>query len=377
MDFRLSEDQQQFSDSIRRWATQQYSFEERKKIIHSPDGVSASAYATLAELGCLSLAVPESAGGLGGDAVDLMVVMAEIGRGLLVEPYWATVLGACFLQQGDHPEALEQVAEGQLKLACALSEKGAGYELFNVTTRAHLDGEHLVIDGDKCAVIHGGQADGFVVSVRTAGEPRDTAGISLLYVPRNTPGVSVVDYRTFDGQRGADIRFDAVRVPRSAVLGTIDQGWSTLEAVTDLGVALLCAEAIGAMEAANALTLDYLKTRKQFGVPIGSFQVLQHRMADMYMHLEQARSITLLAVNNALSSDADQRRKLVSAAKVRVGKAMRMVGQEAIQMHGGMGLANEAAISHYFKRLTAIEMTLGNTDFHRSRFINNPSFAAH
>jgi len=198
-----------------------------------------------------------------------------------------------------------------------------------------------------------------------------------MLVPRDTPGVSVVDYRTFDGQRAADIRFNGVTLPLAALIGPTDQAWGTLEAVTDLGVALLCAEAVGAMDVANALTLDYLKTRQQFDVPIGAFQVLQHRMADMVIHLEQARSLTMLAAFNALHADADQRRRLVSAAKVRVGKAMRMIGQEAIQMHGGMGMADESAISHHFKRLTAIEMTLGNSDFHRSRFIRNALFAAH
>jgi alkylation response protein AidB-like acyl-CoA dehydrogenase len=377
MDFRLSNEQQQFSDSLRRWVANHYAFDTRQQIIHTPSGSSPSAYAALTELGCLGLAVPESAGGLGGDTIDLMVVMGELGRGLVVEPYLATVLGAQFLQRAHHLEPLAQVAEGQLKLACALNESGAGHELASIGTRAHRAGDHYVLQGHKCAVIHGGQADAFIVSVRTSGDQRDTAGISLMYVPKDTPGVTVVDYRTFDGQRGADIQFNDAELPLSAVLGAVDQAWDTLEAVTDFGVALLCAEAIGVMDVANALTLEYLKTRKQFGVPIGSFQALQHRMADMVIHLEQARSLTVLAVFNALNSDADKRRQLVSAAKVRVGKALRVVGQESIQMHGGMGMADESAISHYFKRLTAIEMTLGNTDFHRSRFIRSATFAAH
>jgi alkylation response protein AidB-like acyl-CoA dehydrogenase len=374
MDFRLSDEQQQFVDSLRRWVGKSYSFEERKKIVHTPCGHSPSAYKDLAELGCLALAVPETAGGLGGDAIDLMVVMTEIGRGLLVEPYWATVLGAQFLQPGPHSDILGKVAEGQLKLACALNEAGAGHELFNVGTSASLHGDHYVLQGEKCAVIHGGQADAFVVSARTSGDTRDKQGISLFLVPKDVPGMSVEDHRTFDGQRGADIRFNGVELAPLALIGQQGDGWDALEAVTDLGVALLCAEAIGAMEAAHALTLDYLKTRKQFGVPIGTFQVLQHRMADMYMHLEQARSITLLAVCNALNVDVAKRRRMVSAAKVRVGQAMRVVGQEAIQMHGGMGMADETPISHYFKRLTAIETTLGNSDFHRSRFVSQPSF---
>jgi alkylation response protein AidB-like acyl-CoA dehydrogenase len=228
----------------------------------------------------------------------------------------------------------------------------------------------------KCAVIHGAQAGGFIVSARTALGQRDTDGISLLYVPRDAAGLTVTGYRTYDGQRGADLRLENVRVPASALIGAPGGGWEILEAATDYGAALLCAEAVGAMEAANALTLDYLKTRKQFGVPIGSFQALQHRMGDMFMHCWQANSITLLAAVKVQTAAPEERRKLVSAAKVRVGQAMKFVGQQAIQMHGGMGMTDEMSISHYFKRLTAIETTLGSTDFHRNRFIGQPGFAA-
>lgn len=376
MDFRLSEEQQQFTDSLRRWIERDYTFEARQKIVTSPTGVSDAAYASLVDLGALALAVPEEAGGLGGSSEDMMLVMKELGRGLVVEPYFATVLAADFLRRGGHTAVLESVASGELKLASALSEKESGHELFNIATSARKDGDQFVIQGLKCAVIHGAQAGGFVVSARTGCEQRDTDGISLFYVPRDTAGVTVTDYRTYDGQRGADVRLDNVRVPASALIGVVGRGWDILEASTDYGVALLCAEAVGAMEAANALTLEYLKTRKQFGVPIGTFQVLQHRMADMFMHAEQAKSITILAAVKVLTAAPDERRKLVSAAKVRVGKAMRFIGQQAIQMHGGMGMTNEMSISHYFKRLTAIEVTLGNTDFHRSRFIRQPDFAA-
>jgi len=376
MDFRLSEEQQQFVDSLRRWAEKDYNFETRQKIVKSAAGVSDTAYASLVELGAVALAVPENAGGLGGKSEDMMLVMKELGRGLVAEPYFATVMAADFLRRGGKNDLLQAVAAGKLKLACALNEKEAGHELFNIAVSARKDGADYVVNGVKCAVIHGGQAGGFVVSVRTSGAQRDTGGISLLYVPRDAKGLTVTDYRTYDGQRGADLRFDNVRVPASALIGAEGRGWDTLEAATDYGVALLCSEAVGAMEAANALTLEYLKTRKQFGVPIGSFQVLQHRMGDMLVHTEQAKSITMLATVKVLTAEPEERRKLVSAAKVRVGKAMKFVGQQAVQMHGGMGMTNEMAISHYFKRLTAIEMTLGNTDFHRSRFIRQPSFSA-
>lgn len=376
MDFRLSQEQQQFSDSLRRWVEKDYTFEDREKIIYSDSGVSGAAFEALVELGCLALAVPEENGGLGGSAEDLMIVMQELGRGLVVEPYFSTVLGAEFLRRSARGDLLEQVAGGKLKLACALNENGAGHELFNIDTLAEAVGDDFVLNGAKTTVIHGGQVDGYIVTARTSGAQRDQAGISLFYVPANAQGVVLRGYRTFDGQRAADVMFNKVKVPKSALLGPIDKAWDTVDAVTDFGVALLCAEAVGAMEVTNSLTLEYLKTRKQFGVPIGTFQVLQHRMADMFIHLEQARSLTTLAVVKVGTAQADERRKVVSAAKVRVGHAMKFIGQQAVQMHGGMGMSNEMAISHYFKRLTAIEMTLGSTDHHLARFIAQPGFAA-
>ena len=376
MDFRLSDEQQLFVDTLRSWVKKEYTFETRKNIVSSSAGVSDAAYASLVELGALALAVPEDAGGLGGKSEDMMLVMKELGRGLVIEPYFATVLAADFLRRGGKTDLLKAVANGELKLACALNEKDAGHELFNIATSVRKDGDHYVIQGEKCAVVHGAQAGGFVVSARTGGGQRDTNGISLLYVPRNANGLTVTEYRTYDGQRGADIRFDNVRVPAANLIGASGGGWEILEAATDYGVALLCAEAVGVMEAANAMTLEYLKTRKQFGVPIGTFQALQHRMTDMFIHAVQAKYITILACVKVLTAAPDERRKLVSAAKVRVGQAMKFIGQQAIQMHGGMGMTNEMPISHYFKRLTAIEATLGNTDFHRSRFIKQPSFTA-
>jgi len=376
MDFRLSDEQQLFVDSLRSWVKKEYAFETRKQIVCSSAGVSDSAYTSLVELGTLALPIPEDAGGMGGKSEDMMLVMNELGRGLVVEPYFATVLAADFLRRGGKTDLLKAVASGELKLACALNEKEAGHELFNIATSARKDGDHYVIQGAKCAVVHGAQAGGFVVSARTGGGQRDTNGISLLYVPRGANGLTVTEYRTYDGQRGADIRFDNVRVPASGLIGPSGGGWDILEAATDYGVALLCAEAVGAMETANALTLEYLKARKQFGVALGTFQALQHRMTDMFIHAVQAKSITILACVKVLTAAPDERRKLVSAAKVRVGQAMKFIGQQAIQMHGGMGMTDEMAISHYFKRLTAIEATLGNTDFHRSRFIKQPDFAA-
>ena len=375
MDFNYTQEQQQFKDALRRFIDKDYTFEHRNKIVHSEPGISDSAWATLTELGMLALPIPEEQGGFNGSAVDMLVVMQELGRGLLVEPYFATVLGAQFLKLAGGQEALlEQVAGGGLKLAAALGEKQARHELFNVATTATSQGDTYVINGTKAVVIHGAQAGKIIVSARTGGDQRDTGGISLFVVDASAEGVTRSDYRTIDCQRAADITFANVRVPASALLGKADEGWEILDAAVDYGAALLCAEAVGAMDALNAATLEYLKTRQQFGVPIGKFQALQHRMAEMFMQAEQARSMATLAAVKVSSVDANERRRTVSAAKVRVGQALKYVGQQAVQLHGGMGVTNELPAAHHFKRLTMIELTLGDTDHHLARFAALPDF---
>ncbi|MEW6759947.1 MAG: acyl-CoA dehydrogenase family protein [Pseudomonadota bacterium] len=375
MNFNYKEEQQQFADAIKRWIGRDYGFEQRRAIVASEQGVSDEAWATLAELGMTALPVPEQQGGFDGGAVDLFVVMRELGRGLVVEPYFATVLGAHFLKLGGkHADLLEQVATGELKLACALGERQSRHELRDIATRAEAMGEGWRLSGEKKAVIHGAEADVLVVSARSSGEQCEEAGISLFAVPLDTPGVHVTGYRTLDGLRAADVRFDAVEVPAAALLGEAGAGWDILDAGADHGAGLLCAEALGAMEALFEATLDYLKTRQQFGVPIGKFQALQHRMADMYIHLEQARSMALLAAVKLDGDDAGERRRVVSAAKYRVGQAARFIGQQAVQLHGGMGVTDELAAAHYFKRLSMIELTLGDRDHHLARFIAQPGF---
>jgi alkylation response protein AidB-like acyl-CoA dehydrogenase len=370
MDFNFKEEQLQFADALKRWVTKDYSFEERRKIIHSDSGVSDAAWRTLTELGMTALPVPEEQGGFSGSAVDMFVVMQELGRGLVVEPYLATVIGAQFLKLGGgHDALLEQVAAGELKLACALLEKQSRHDLSAIATTATANGGGYLIDGGKTVVVHGGQADSLIVSARTSG------GISLFVVPANSAGVSVRDYRTLDGQRAANIAFKQVQVSASALLGPEGGGWELLDHGADYGAALLCAEALGAMEAIFAATLEYLKTRSQFGAPIGKFQALQHRMADMYIHLEQARSMALLAAVKMGSTDAIERRRTVSAAKFRVGQALKFVGQQAVQLHGGMGVTDELPAAHHFKRLSMIELTLGDADHHLQRFMAQPGFA--
>jgi alkylation response protein AidB-like acyl-CoA dehydrogenase len=357
-----------------------YTFEARKHIIASSEGVSSAAWATLAELGMTALPVPEEHGGFNGNAVDMHVVMKELGRALVVEPYFATMLGAEFLKRGGaHGELLEQVAAGTLKLACALHERQSRHELADIATSASpaasADGDGFIINGKKSVVVHGAEAGQLIVSSRTSGSQCEHAGITLFVVPANSAGVTIKGYRSLDGQRAADITFAQVRVPASAVIGAVGEGWELLDACADYGAALLCAESVGAMEALFDTTLDYLKTRQQFGAPIGKFQALQHRMADMFIHLEQARSMALLAAVKADAGDAQERRTAVSAAKYRVGEAGRFIGQQAVQLHGGMGVTNELAAAHYFKRLAMIELTLGDGDHHLRRFMAQPGFA--
>lgn len=375
MNFNYTPEQQQFRDALRRFIDKDYTFEQRNKIVRSDSGVSDQTWSMLTELGMTALPVPEEQGGFNGSAVDMLVVMQELGRGIVVEPYFATVLGAQFLKlAGGKEELLEQIAAGTLKLAAALGEKQARHELFDIATTAKADGDGYVINGTKTVVVHGAQADRIIVSARTSGGERDTDGISLFVVPADADGLSRRDYRTIDCQRAADITFANVRVLASALLGTAGEGWEILDAAADYGATLLCAEAVGAMDALNGATLEYLKTRQQFGVPIGKFQALQHRMADMFMHAEQARSMATLAAVKVSSADASERRRTVSAAKARIGQALKFVGQQAVQLHGGMGVTNELPAAHHFKRLTMIELTLGDTDHHLARFAAQPDF---
>ena len=374
MNFDYTEEQQLLAESVRRFAARDYTFEARKRILASPEGASAQVWATFAELGLLALPLPVENGGFGGGAVDLMSVMDAIGEALVVEPYLATVaLGARFVALAGTPAQkaaiLPAVAEGALKLAFACTEEGSRYDLARVATRARAEGDGYVIDGTKRMVLGGALADRFVVSVRTAGAEGDAAGITLLLVDADAPGLAVTPFRTLDGQRGCDLRFSQVRVARDARIGEEGGAFPVIDEGIDFATALVCAEAVGAMRYANETTLEYLKTRKQFGVPIGSFQALQHRMVDMVISVEQARSMARLAcaVVDAAPPVAE-RRRVVSAAKLRIADACRHVSQESVQLHGGMGMTEELKVSHTFRRLTVIAQQFGDADHHLERF---------
>jgi alkylation response protein AidB-like acyl-CoA dehydrogenase len=376
MDFNFNDEQLQLADALKRWVAREYGSEVRRAIVASASGTSDAAWAGLSELGLTALPLPATQGGFDGGAVDMFGVMQELGRGLVVEPYFATVLGAEFLKRGGaHGGLLEAVAGGRLKLACALGERQSRHDLRDIATRAQADGDGWRLSGEKKVVLHGAQAGVIVVSVRTRGAQRDADGITLFALPAGAAGLQVTEYRTLDGRRAADLRLDGVFADAAALIGSEHTGWDILDAAADYGAGLLCADALGAMEALFGATLDYLKTRQQFGVPIGKFQALQHRMADMAIHLEQARSMALLAAVRLDEGDALERRRAVSAAKYRVGLAARFVGQQAVQLHGGMGVTDELPAAHYFKRLSTIELMLGDCDHHLARFIAQPGFA--
>jgi pimeloyl-CoA dehydrogenase small subunit len=373
MNFELSEEQQMLAETIKRFVATHYNFDARGKILASPAGHSEDVWAAIAEMGLLGLPFDETHGGFGGTTVDVMLVMEAIGEGLLVEPYLATVgLGGRFVARagtkGQQDGILPALIQGKHKLAFAHTEPGARYDLRQVGLRARRSGEGWVLDGDKRMVLHGGGADTLVVSARTAGGDTDTAGITLFLVPRTAVGVSVKDSRTIDNLRAADVGFAGVNVEPDAVLGRHGEGFPVIEEVVDYATALLCAEAVGAIRYANEATLEYLKTRRQFGVPIGSFQALQHRMVEMMISYEQARSMAYLACVKIDTADTAERRRVISAAKIKIADACRHVSQEAVQLHGGMGMTEELKISHTFRRLTMLAQTFGDAEHHLERF---------
>ena len=373
MDFSLSEEQQLLRDSIARYVANEYSFAERQQIVASPKGWSDKVWAQFAAMGLLGVPFPDALGGFGGTAVDVMVVMQELGRGIVVEPYLSTVvLGGGLVDlagtAAQKQDILPRLGQGKWLLALAHGEPQSRYDLHDVATTAQREGSGYALSGRKSVVLHGASADTLIVAARTAGGPRDREGITLLLVDAKTRGVTATGYRTVDGLHAADVALDGVHVGTDAVLGQVDGGLPLLERAVDLGAAALCGEAVGVIEALNAATLDYLKTRQQFGQPIGRFQALQHRAVDMLIHAEQSKSMACVAAVKVQSGDPAERRRAVSAAKSLVGRAGRAVAKEAIQMHGGMGVANELPAAHYAKRLTMIDFWLGDSDWHTGRF---------
>jgi alkylation response protein AidB-like acyl-CoA dehydrogenase len=374
VDFSYSEEQQMLQDSVQKFVYNQYDFETRKGILNSAKGFSDEYWQLFAELGWLTVPFPEEDGGFGGSAVDLLVMMEEFGKGMVVEPFIATAVIAGGLiselgSQQQKEELIPQIMEGRLQLATAFAETGSRYNLASIATTARKDGDKYIINGDKIVVLNGPDADKILVTVRTSGDERSAEGVSILLVDANSSGISKVSYTAVDGHRSAEISFKSVSVPASALLGTEGKALEALSRVIDRATLAVCAEAVGAMGVLLKKTVEYTKTRKQFGTAIGTFQALQHRMADMFIECELARSIVIMAAMKLDSGEsAAEKVKAVSAAKSKVGRAMRKVGQESVQLHGGIAVTDELDVGHYFKRVTTIEHMFGNTDFHTMRF---------
>jgi alkylation response protein AidB-like acyl-CoA dehydrogenase len=374
MNFTFTEEQRLLEDTVRKFVARDYTFEKRKAILASHSGWSRDVWRTFAELGLLALNVPEEHGGVNAGPVETMLVITSLGQGLVVEPFLGSAVFATWLIRlaGDTAaqfELLPSLASGESIAAVAHAEPGARYELSHVDTRATRSGSGYLLNGRKTGVLCGGAADVFLVSARTSGNTDDAAGVSLFSIKRDAHGVTVKDYPTVDSQRQAEIELRDVALPASSRLGGEGQALTVIEQAHDIAIAALCAEAVGAMKAVLDSTVEYLRTRRQFGQPIGRFQALQHRAVDMLMHYEQAKSMSYFAAIRSTNENRAERRRALSAAKVIVGRACRFIGQQSVQLHGGMGMTVELNISHYFRRLTAIELSFGDTDSHLEQFI--------
>lgn len=373
MDFSFSEEQQQLQDAISRFVQGDYAFERRNQIVKSAQGWSREVWQGLADLGVLAMNIPEADGGLGYGPIETLLAMQSAGPALLCEPLLdsgviATALVRDFAGAQQRAELLPALGSGERIVVLAHFEPSARGEAAWVEARATQSGDGVVLQGHKAVVPLAPAADELLVSARDAGAPGDAQGVSLFRVPRGTAGLELKAYPTLDGRRAAEVILRDVRLPAAARVGVAGAALPAIDRALGIGLAALCAEALGVMEATVAATVEYLKTRQQFGQPIGRFQALQHRTADMLMHLEQSRSMAYLAAMNCQLADDLQRRKTLSAAKVVIGNACRFIGQQAVQLHGGMGMTEELNVSHFFKRLLAIELTLGDTDTHLQRF---------
>ncbi|MFM0397000.1 acyl-CoA dehydrogenase family protein [Paraburkholderia phytofirmans] len=371
MNFQHTEDRRMLADTLNRFVSEQYAFATRDRIALSDEGYSSELWGRFAELGIIGALFDEADGGFGGGGFDIAVVFESLGRGLVVEPFLDTlIVGRAIARSGNEAQktALGELIDGSRIVALAHGEPDSHYELSRVTTRAERSGSTWQLNGAKAVVQHGEHAALFLVSARTSGEDDSDAGITLFLVPRDAPGVSVRGYRKIDGGRAAEVTFDNVTLSDGALLGTPDASFATLEYAIGCGVLALCSEAVGAMDVARDYTLEYLRTRKQFGVPIGSFQALQHRMADLLLEIEQARSAVINAAA-ALDAERKVRERALSAAKYSIGRIGALVAEECIQLHGGIGMTWELPLAHYAKRLVMIDHQLGDEDHHLERFV--------
>lgn len=372
MDFDFSDEQTLLKDQLDRLLADRYGFEERKRAMASPEGFSAEMWARYAEMGLMALPFAEDDGGIGGGPVETMIVAEAFGRVLALEPWMTTVItGGGFVRlagsAAQRAALIPEIASGALKLAFAHTERHSRFDLNIVESTAKRDGDGWLLSGHKSVVHDGASADKFFVTARTAGSRRDAGGIGVFLVDAHAPGVTRRGYPTQDGRRAAELSLDNVAIDAEAVFGDSENGLPLVHAVVDQTIAALCAEAVGVMEAMQKLTVDYLKVRKQFGMPIGAFQALQHRAVDMFTATEQSRSMAYLAAMMADGDEATERAKSLHAAKAEIGRNGRAVGESAIQLHGGVGMTAEYAVGAYFKRMTMIDVAFGDSDHHLGR----------
>jgi alkylation response protein AidB-like acyl-CoA dehydrogenase len=373
MDFEFSDEQRQLRETLERYLTKEYTFDRYRQIKASPEGWDRGVWRQLAELGVLAVNVPAEQGGLGFGPLETLALMDVCGPSMLLEPLSssaviATTLLNGFVADAAVAELLQKLCTGERIAVLAHYESEARSEIQWVSTRAPRSGDGYKINGHKAVALHANLADTLLISARSVGESTDAEGVSLFRVPRDAAGVRLVAYSTVGGQQAAEVFLKDVQVPVSARFGAEGKALPAIESALDVGLSALCAESVGIMQALLKGTTEYLRTRQQFGQPIGRFQALQHRVSDMVIHLEQARSMSFLAAMRCTAPDLNERRRALSAAKVIIGQAGRFIGQQAVQLHGGMGMTEELVISHLFKRLTAAELMFGDTDTHLQKY---------
>jgi|TARA_B110000438_G_scaffold301173_1_gene355387 alkylation response protein AidB-like acyl-CoA dehydrogenase len=374
VNFSYTEEQLMLQSMVQKFVQKDYDFDTRNKIVASDKGYSEDNWQTFAELGWLSVPFTEEDGGFGGSAVDLIVMMEEFGKAILVEPFVPTAVfcGALVSSLGNDSQKadlIEKIMGGSLQLACAHVEQSGRYNPASISTTAATEGDSIVLNGEKISVLNGANADKLLVVARESGETTAKEGVSVFIVDASNEGVGIQSYTNVDGKNAAKITLTSVKISVDSRLGAAGKALPGLESGIDRATLAVCAEAVGSLEALLKKTVEYSKTRKQFGTPIGTFQALQHRMADMFIECQLARSIVIMAAMSLDSNDSDaEKSKAISAAKSRIGKAIRKVGQESIQIHGGIGVTNELDISHLFKSVTALDVMFGNSDYHTKRF---------
>ena len=372
MDFTFNEEQSLIQDQVDQFVQKEYDWETRQALSNSDLGFGIDNWKKFAELGWLGISVSEDNGGYGGTAIESMLIMEAFGKGLVVEPFLETVIMSASLID-DHgsdqqkSSVLEPAIAGEMQLALAYAEPQSRFNLSDLVTEAKLDGDNYILNGYKSVVMNGPSADKFIISARTSGTQLDESGISLFLVDSDSTGLDKTDYKTVDGRRASDLSIENVSVPKDNLIGQQDKGFEILDSAIDKAILAISAEAVGAMEVLYKTTVEYTKTREQFGTAIGKFQVLQHRMVDMFMEYEQCKSLLYMATMKHEEGSPDAK-KAISGLKYQVGKAGKFIGQQAVQLHGGMGVTDELNVGHYFKRLTTVGTIFGNTDFHLKKY---------